>query len=100
MRRRRARRPSSLLSFLGIGFAVLLISLSVVTWRQSRAFEVLAGLDEVRRALSVAAAAQGDLARRIQHLESRMRISTVAAQRFGMHQPDASEIVLWAREAP
>ncbi len=100
MKRRRPRRPWGASSLLALGFAGVLVSLSLVTWRQSRAFEALADLDEVRRQLSVAAAEQSELVRRIQRFESRTRISAVASQRLGMHQPDASEIVLWAREAP
>ncbi len=100
MRRRRRQRTWSAPSLLALGFAGLLASLSSVTWRQSRAFEALAALDEVRRELSLAAAEQTELERRIQRLESRTRISTVAGERLGMHQPEASEMVLLPGGAP
>jgi cell division protein FtsL len=100
VRRRRRTRTWSTPSLLALGFASLLASLSFVTWRQSRAFEALAALDEVRRELSLAEAEQTELERRIQRLESRSRISTVAAERLGMHQPDAAEMVLLSGVAP
>ena len=87
-------------SLLALGFAALLASLSLVTWRQSRAFEALAALDVVRREISLAEAEQTDLERRIQRLESRTRVSTVAEARLGMHQPDAAEMVLLSGVAP
>jgi len=80
-------------SLFALGFAGLLASLSLVTWRQSRAFEALAALDVVQRGLSLANAEQTELERRIQGLESRTRVSTVAAERLGMHQPAAAEMV-------
>ena len=87
-------------SLLALGFAALLASLSLVTWRQSRAFEALAALDEVQRELSLATAEQTELQRRIQRLESRTRVSIVAVERLGMHQPEASEMVLLSGGAP
>ena len=100
MSRRRRQRSWGMPSLFALGFAGLLASLSLVTWRQSRAFEALAALDEVQRGLSLATADQTELARRIQGLESRTRVSTVAAERFGMHQPAASEMVLLSGTAP
>ena len=97
---RSCQRTWGVPSLLALGFAGLLASLSLVTWRQSRAFEALAALDEVRRELSLAVAEQTEMERRIQHLESRTRISIVAVERLGMHQPDASEMVLLTGGAP
>ncbi len=100
MRRRRRQRSWGTPSLLALGFAGLLASLSLVTWRQSRAFEALAALDEVQRESSLARSEQTELERRIQRLESRTRVSTIAAERLGMHQPDASEMVLLSGRAP
>ena len=100
MRWRRRPRTWDVPSLPALGFAGLLASLSLVTWRQSRAFEALAALDEIQRGLSLATEEQTELERRIQRLESRTRISTVAGERLGMHQPEASEMVLLSGGAP
>ena len=81
-------------SLLVLGFAGFLSSLSLVTWRQSRAFEALAELYGVERSLSLAESERAELLRRIQGLDSRTRISSVAQERLGMHRPEASEMVL------
>jgi cell division protein FtsL len=73
---------------------VLLLSLGLVTWRQSRAFEVMRDLEDVRRASSEARAEQIDLERTIQALESRSRVVPAARTRLGMHTPAASELVI------
>ena len=46
-------------------FVVLLGALGMVTWRQSRALESLASLDELHRQMSVAAAERVELEREI-----------------------------------
>lgn len=80
--------------------AVLLLgSLGMVTWRQSRAFETLARLDDVRSQTSVAVAERVELERTIQWLESRARVVPAARERLGMHTPDASELVYLSGEA-
>ena len=93
-RRRRHRRSWAVPSLLALGFSGLLSALSLVTWRQSRAFEALAELDRVERSLSLAESERTELLRRIQRLDSRTRIAAVAEERLGMHRPDASEMVL------
>lgn len=82
--------------FVRAGFAVvcLLSSLWMVTWRQSRAFEELARLDELRRQISVAQAEVVDLERTIQVLESRARIVPEARERLGMHIAASDELVI------
>ena len=99
MKRSRRARPGhgrswAMPSLIALGFSVLLSALSFVTWRQSRAFEALAELDGVERSLSLAESEEAELLRRIQGLDSRARISSVAQERFGMHRPEASEMVL------
>jgi len=83
-------------SFARAGFAVtaLLGSLALVTWRQSRAFEALGRLDEIRRQTSLAEAERVELERSIQVLESRVRIVPLARKRLGMHTATTSEMVI------
>ena len=91
--RSRSGRAGSTLGLLALGFSGLLSSLSLVTWRQSRAFEALAELDRLERSLSLAESEQTELLQAIQSLASSPRILSVAQERLGMHQPDASEMV-------
>ena len=84
-----------------VTLAVFLASLGFVTWRQSRALETLAELDELRRSTSVARAQVVELDREIQVLSSRARVVPAARARLGMHTPDGSELViLLAEPAP
>ena len=82
--------------FLRAAFALvaLLASLWGVTWRQSRALEAMAHLDEVRRQTSVAEAERVDLERSIQVLESRARVVPEARERLGMHIAASTELVI------
>lgn len=99
MRRPGSGRSWAALSLLALGFSGLLSALSLVTWRQSRAFEALAELDRVEKSLSLAVSERTELLRRIQGLDSRTRISSVAQERLGMHRPAASEMVLLSGNA-
>lgn len=92
------------MGFLGVlktGFAVvvLLASLGLVTWRQSRSLQVLARLDDVRQEISVSRAERAELERTIQRLESRAYVVPAAKARLGMHTPGASELVILPTEA-
>lgn len=87
-------------SLVALAFAGLLASLSLVTWRQSRALEALAELDRLERERSLTQADLTELDRRIQYLESRGRVVPEARARLGMHSPAASEIVWLPGEAP
>ena len=69
---------------------VLLAALALVPWRQSRALEALANLDQLRRQASE----RVDLERNIQVLESRGRVVPLARDRLGMHTPSAAELVI------
>lgn len=77
-----------------VALAAFLAALATVTWRQSRAFEALAELDELRWRSSVARAERVEVERRIQGLESRSRVVGEARRRFGMRMPDAAELVI------
>jgi len=85
-------RPITLL-WAACTAVVLLASLGLVTWRQSRALESLERLDDARRLVSVNEAERLDLARTIQVMESRARIVPRAETELGMHTPDATEMV-------
>lgn len=90
-----------LLGRAAVTLAVFLASLGFVTWRQSRALETLAELDELRGSTSVARAQVIELDREIQVLTSRARVVPAARDRLGMHTPDGSELViLLAETAP
>lgn len=79
---------------LAIAFALLLGSLSLVVWRQSRALELLRDLDQTRTARAIAEADRSELTRRIEYLESRARVVGAAALQLGMRVPSADEIVI------
>jgi cell division protein FtsL len=76
-----------------ITFVILMCSLGLVTWRQSRALEVNRALDALRREVSVAKAERVELDRDIQGLRRRARIVS-EAEALGMHTPTASEQVI------
>jgi len=78
----------------GFALSALLSALGAVTWRQSRAFEVLARLDDLRGQTSVAEAERVELERAIQVLESRAHVVPEARERLAMHTPATSELVL------
>ena len=91
--RSRPGRSLVTLALIALGFSGLLSALGLVTWRQSRAFEALAELDGIERSLSLAKSEHTELLGRIQALDNRTRISSVAQERLGMHRPDDSEMV-------
>ncbi len=77
-----------------LAVVVLLVSLGLVTWRQSRTFEALGLLDEIRRETSVAEAELVDLERSVQVLESRARVVPEARERLGMHIAVSTQLVI------
>lgn len=87
-------KPMSPLARTVLAALVLLGALALVPWRQSRALEALASLDQLRREASEAAATRVDLERSIQVLESRGRVVPLARERLGMHTPSAAELVI------
>jgi len=78
----------------GLALMALLASLWGVTWRQSRALEAMAELDEIRRLTSVAEAERVDLERAVQVLESRARVVPEARERLGMHIAASDQLVI------
>jgi len=87
----------SVLGRTAVTFAFLVSSLGFLTWRQSRALEAHAALDDVRRQTSVAQAERVELQREIQVLESRTRI-VPEARELGLHSPEAVEQVILAMD--
>lgn len=99
-RRGRLRPPGSgrLPGVLGVAgwLALLLVSLSVVTWRQTRGVEMEQALRETETERGIAEAERVASARRVEELRSRSRIVRVARERLGMHLPEDHEIVFVA----
>lgn len=81
-------------SLVALAAAILLASLSLVAWRQSRAIETLETLDGLRREVTLGEAERTDLERRIHFLESRGRVVPEATRTLGMRKAEASEIVI------
>ncbi len=74
--------------------ALLLGSLTLVVWRQSRALAVLRELDDVKRERVLEEARGASLQRRIESLESRRRVTAEARDRLGMRLPNGDELVI------
>lgn len=85
------RRGTSGVVGTALALAALLAALSLVTWRQSRAREVMAELDRLQREISLVTAERVELARRIQTLESRAHVVAAARERLGMRSPRAQD---------
>jgi cell division protein FtsL len=88
----RSRRRPWIVVILG-WLAVLLSSLSLVTWRQTTGVEMERALGEVRAERGVVEADRLAQARRVDELRSRARIVRVARERLGMHVPDDREVI-------
>jgi hypothetical protein len=78
---------------------VLLLALGLVVWRQSRALEALAEVDEVQSRRAVLEAERTELERRIQTLESRGWVLVEAERWLGLRTPQANEIVILPGES-
>ena len=77
-----------------IGWLVLLLSsLFVVTWRQTRGLALEGELRDLETRQALAEAERVELVRRIETLRSRARIVRVARDRLGMHLAVGDEIV-------
>jgi len=90
------KRGSWAVILTAVGIVAVLLSLSLVTWRQSRAREAMAELDGLRREISLVQAERAAFERRIQSLESRGHVVPAARERLGMRTPGAANIVLLA----
>ena len=84
----------------GVAVTALLSALGLVIWRQGRALQELAQLDEAKRDRSMLIAERADLERKIQVLESRAHVVPEARERLGMRTPAAAEMVILPGETP
>jgi cell division protein FtsL len=75
-------------------FAGLLLSLSYVIWRQSRALELLRELDRAHIERAGTEAERAKLLNRIETLESRAHVVAAAGAQLGMRMPSGAEIVI------
>ena len=92
-RRRTARRGRP--GWVGaLGWLLLLLgSLALVTWRQTRGLTVEREVRDLENERAKTEAERIELTRRIEELRSRSRIVRVASDRLGMHLPGDDEIV-------
>ena len=96
--RRSGRRPGWVRA---LGWLVLLlVALSLVTWRQTRGLALERTVRELEKEQELVRAERVELTRRIEHLRSRSRIVSVARDRLGMHLPGDSEIVFLPVASP
>lgn len=83
------------------GWLLLLLgSLFVVTWRQTRGLALEQALRDQETRRAVAEAERVELARRIAQLQSRSRVVRTASERLGLHLPTDAEIVFVPVRAP
>ena len=73
---------------------LLLASLSLVTWRQTRGLVLEREVRGLETARALKEAERVELTREIERLRSRSRIVQVARDRLGMHLPGDDEIVI------
>jgi len=72
---------------------LLLISLLLVTWRQTQGLAMEKELREIESERAVLDTERVGLSRQIEELRSRSRVLRVARTRLGMHLPEEHEIV-------
>lgn len=91
----RPRRPRRLPAWLRAAgwLALILCSLFMVTWRQTRGLELESALRDLETRRELAEAERVDHARQIQALLSRARVVRVARERLGMRLAVGDEIV-------
>lgn len=80
--------------------AAFLASLSLVAWRQSRAYEALSALEEIRSEAALAESERAELETRVRHLESRSWVVPAARERLDLRLPHSSDIVYLQAVAP
>ena len=77
-----------------VALAALLSALALVAWRQSKARETTAELEDVIRELAVAADEREELLRVLARVEGRAWVAAEAAGRLGLRPPGDGEVVL------
>jgi len=93
------KRGSAWIALSSLGLAALLLALSMLTWRQSRAREAMAELDRLQREISLVQAERAAMERRIQILESRRHVLPAARERLGLRVAEAGDMVFLAPES-
>lgn len=88
----RPRRLPTMIRAAG-WLALVLSSLFIVTWRQTRGLELEAAVRELETGLELAEAERVEHLRNIQRLRSRARVVRVARERLGMRLAVGEEIV-------
>ena len=96
--RRRRNRPKGERRLPGVfvvaGWLVLLLAaLSLVPWRQTRGVEMERALRQTETDRGIAEAERVAASRRVEELQSRVRVLSVARGRLGMRLPSDEEIV-------
>ena len=86
------RRIGRWVRFVG-WLALLLSSLVIVTWRQTRGLELEAALRDIETRRALAESERVETVRSIETLRSRARVVRVARERLGMHLAVGDEIV-------
>ena len=91
----RPRRPTRLPGWLRAAgwLGLILASLFVVTWRQTRGLELERTLRDLETRQDLAEAERVEHVRRIETLRSRARVVRVARERLGMRLAVGDEIV-------
>lgn len=85
-------------SMVALAVAGFLASLSLVSWRQRQALDLLESLEAFEQDCELEAAKKDELESRIRVLESFGRVVPEAEARLGMRKAVSSDIVLLARE--
>ncbi len=103
--RRRRNRPRDYRRLPGVvavigWLGLLLASLSVVTWRQTRGVDMESALRSIEAERALVEAERVTLTARIEELRSRARVVRVATDRLGMKLPEDSDIVFLQVQAP
>lgn len=77
-----------------VALAAVLGALALVAWRQSKARETMANLEDVVRELAVAADEREELLRLLARVEGRSWVAAEAARRLGLRPPGDGEVVI------
>jgi len=78
--------------------AALLGALSLVAWRQGRAFDELEALEQVREGIAMREVELVDLTQQITGLDGRERIRTEAERRLGLRPAQEHEMRFFGEE--
>lgn len=77
-----------------VALVAVLGALALVAWRQSKARETMANLEDVVRELAVAGDEREELLRQLARVEGRSWVAAEAARRLGLRPPRDGEVVI------